>query len=80
MTRRGLFTLFFGTQQDSVDELAWNLISFDKPYGRFARDLFGCGQEGPVDLETCRPSRRQINYKEFGHAREAAKKLFDLKD
>lgn len=71
--------LFFAAPvlAQAPDELSLHLVAFDKAYVHFLRDY--CGWTEPGE-NICHVGQGHINYGAFRKAREAAKKLFDLKD
>jgi hypothetical protein len=65
-----------------VDEAEFRrrALVFEKHWDPFIRRLFGCELEGPTTAETCRPALGQVDRREYERARNAAKKLFELRD
>jgi hypothetical protein len=61
-------------------EFLVRMFDFDKKYDKFWRHLFACPSDPRVlaDETSCKPAQGVLDYKLFGQAREAAKKLFDL--
>ena len=60
-------------------DMKQNVISFQRPWNRFTRDLFGCTEE-VLYLNDCNQSIGFINYEAWKRSRESAKRLFDLED
>ena len=56
------------------------VLAYEKPWDKFVRQLFGCEPVGETNQNTCNLSRGMVDFKSYNEAREAAKKLFDLRD
>ena len=83
-TRRFLLLLLIPAcsraQLEQDDTLRRQAVEFDKHWGLYLRNLFGCEPTGPTTEETCDPSRGYIDYASFSKARDLAKKIFQLRE
>jgi hypothetical protein len=66
--------------RNEYDELRDRSINFERNWNPFVRKLFGCPVVGEVSQETCKPYRAEVDIAAFEKCREAAKKLFRLRD
>lgn len=82
MTRRSLLARLpvAFAERRSLDDQRDKAIAFDLHWNLYIRRLFGCPDAGELSTDTCHVPTGTTDYREFSKAREAAKKLFDLKD
>ena len=64
---------------DLNDDFPAKLAAFNRPYALFVREYIGCPQ-GALTPQECAPIRGKLNRKLFNESREAAKKLYDLRE
>jgi hypothetical protein len=69
--------LFVAVQLARAEDFTDRLIDFHRHYDRFMRDYFGCPAEAVTPAE-CRPQLGSLNRREYGAARAAAARLFDM--
>jgi len=55
------------------------LIQFNHHYSHFVREFFGCPAAATVPAD-CRPGDAQFDVQEWTRTREAAKRLFNLRE
>ena len=90
MKRRALWAAFvtafsaeaFGRENrlpPSVDELTDHALAFEFHWNLFIRALAGCPSAGETSAVVC-DRTRLIDYAEYFKARQAAKKLFGLRE
>jgi hypothetical protein len=61
-------------------EHAEKILRFERSWGVYVRDYFGCPLTGPTTAKECRPGDGFANAKAFRESRAAAAKLFDFKE
>ena len=64
---------------DLNDDFSAKLVAFNRPYALFVREYIGCPDRALTPQE-CAPIRGKLNRRLFEQSREAAKKLFDLRE
>lgn len=67
--------------QSQYDDMRLRTLEFYSHFDSYTRILFGCPVDNPTfEPNECKINQGRIDYKEYRKAREAAKKLFELKD
>ncbi len=64
---------------EDTEELKVLTADFNEPYCIFVKKLFGCPPEAK-EVGECRPIKGVLDYRSWRLCREAAKRLFGLKE
>ncbi len=77
--RLGVLLLLLPTMSTTQETFGERLDAFNVPYNAFYRSYHGCPAGTTVAAE-CKPRYGVIDRREYGRARSAAMKLFELKE
>lgn len=82
LTFLGALPLVGADQSPETDNglTADNLLQFNHQYAKLFRAYFGCPPTGEYSVEMCVSSLGMTNVHAYSQAREAAKRLFDLRE
>lgn len=82
MTRRALLLVLIpcaGTRGAPADDFPRKILAFEKHWNEFLLGFYGCR---PISesVQSCTDAHSSFNHRAFTRARDAARKLFDLRD